>query len=515
VLFLLDSNVAIASDPLGTDLEAGAESVLLFLRLAMTNHHDLRTHPASRMDFARDSNVKRRQARLALFQRYEALADPPHLSTEQATLLGVPPAGSNDAVDQALLAAVVGDAVEYLITEDDGLHRKAVRMHVGDRVLLVADALAMLRTLHASPPAPPPSVRRVKVHQLNLADSIFDGLREDYPGFEDWFRRAARSQRDAFIIDGRDEHAGVCIFKTEPSGEHGVAGPLLKLATFKVSPGYSGQKYGELLLKAAFEHARADRVAGLFVTVFAKHEGLVTLLEDFGFNTVAGVLTPLGEQVMAKPLRTPEDVADRLAREDWPPLPGATVDAQAAEGAFEAHVRFGPPFLAFDGANPFLIPIEPRWHRLLFPDAEPVEDDALFPAIDAVTQPFGNALRKAYLCNSSTRLLRPGDPLLFYRSSDERAVHVAGICESTLVSQDPAQIAAAVGQRTVYSLHEIAALARAGEVLVVIFRQDRVLRDRPISLAEAREAGLVVSHPQSIMRARPEGIEWLTQRLNE
>lgn len=102
-----------------------------------------------------------------------------------------------------------------------------------------------------------------------------------------------------------------------------------------------------------------------------------------------------------------------------------------------------------------MVPIEPRWHRLLFPDGEPVED-TLFPAtLGLSAQPFGNALRKAYLCNASSRLLRPGDPLLFYRSRDQKAVYVVGVCEDTLVSQEPDEIIATVGRRTVYSLQEI------------------------------------------------------------
>ena len=178
---------------------------------------------------------------------------------------------------------------------------------------------------------------------------------------------------------------------------------------------------------------------GLFVTVLDKQDALIALLQDFGFRPLAGVRTIVGELVLEKPHR---------------PVEGDMMSA------LEHHVRYGPPALRLTGSNAYAIPIEPRWHRLLFPDAEPVDEDALFPAsLGLTTQPFGNALRKAYLSNAPSRLLRPGDPLLFYRSSDERAVHVVGVCEDTLVSRDPAEIVAAVGRRTVYSLEEIENLA--------------------------------------------------------
>jgi GNAT superfamily N-acetyltransferase len=495
VLFLIDSNIAIASDPLSHKLEAGAESAIEFMRLATTHHHDVRTHEASRTDFARIADPEKRQARLALFERYTPLKSAPAISADQASMVGRSATGSNDEVDQLLLAAVVGDAAEYLITQDEGLHRKARRMGVASRVLTLSDAIAMLRALHGDLPSPPPAVRRVKTHELNLGDPIFAGLKEDYGHevFTEWFRSAARGQRDALVIDGDGEHAAISILKREPTGEHGLPGPQLKVSTFKVADGYSGQKYGELLLKAIFEQAHTERYTGLFVTVLEKHEGLIALLEDFGFRAVPGVRTTVGELVFEKPHRPVMD---------------------SSISALEYHVRYGPPALRLTGQNSFVIPIEPRWHRLLFPDAEPVEADALFPAtLGLTTQPFGNALRKAYLCNAPSRLLRPGDPLLFYRSSDQRAVHVVGVCEDTLVSRDPAEIVAAVGRRTVYSLDEIGNLARRNEVLVVMFRQDRLLRMDPITLSELIGGRVLNSWPQSITQTRPEGTAWLVQRL--
>lgn len=493
MLFLIDSNIAIASDPLSHQLEPGAEHALRFLRLVSIHHHDLRTHPASRTDFNRIQDPAKRQARLALLRRYEALTSPPPVSAAQGQVLGTPPPGSNDDVDQALLAAVVGNAVEYLVTDDQGLHTKARRMNVGDRVLTVTDAVALLGVLHADLPVTPPAVRRVKTHELNINDPIFDGLKADYDDFVGWFERAARSQRDALLIDGDEEHAALAILKREPTGEHGLPGPQLKVSTFKVADGYSGQKYGELLLKAIFEQAHVEGDVGLYVTVFDKQEALIALLGDFGFLPLNGVRTGIGELVFAK-------------AQGGAPEPGMS--------ALEQHIRHGPPWLTWDDTTPFAVPIEPKWHRMLFPDAEP-DDDALFSATLGLTvQPFGNALRKAYLCNAPTRLLQPGDPLLFYRSSDEKAVYVVGVCETTVVSRDPAEIAAVVGRRTVYSLDEIEALSRNGDVLVVLFRQDRVLRDNPVTLEELRAARAVAGWPQSISRIRPEGRAWLAQRLD-
>lgn len=175
-------------------------------------------------------------------------------------------------------------------------------MGVADRVLTPSDAIAMLRALHADLPNPPPAVRRIKTHELDLNDPIFDGLKDDHGQdvFVEWFKNAARGQRDALVIDGDGEHTAISILKLEPTGEHGLSGPQLKVSTFKVADGYSGQKFGELLLEAIFEQAHAERYGGLFVTVLDKHQAVIALLEDFGFRALPEVRTGVGELVFER-----------------------------------------------------------------------------------------------------------------------------------------------------------------------------------------------------------------------
>nr|WP_239580126.1 GNAT family N-acetyltransferase [Microlunatus panaciterrae] len=494
-MFLLDSNIAIKSDPLSSELEAGAHVAMQFHQLATRHHHDLRVHPSSITDFNRIDDSKKRQARLQVFDRYPMLENPPKVSAQQLAALGATKPWSNDAVDHDLLAAVVGDAADYLVTEDQGLHRHARKLGMADSVIHLVEALELLRALHAPLPSPPPAVRRVKVHELTCSDPLFDTLKADYPGFENWFRKASRGQRDALVVDGAHGLAAVCLLKQEPTGEFGLPGPQLKLATFKVGSEYSGQKYGELLLKTVFEQAHLEHARGIYLTVFSRHVQLIALLEDFGFNAL-DLKTEAGELVYAKPLFPTSQLSSLT------PL--------------EHHVRYGPPALMWEPVRTHVVPIEPRWHRALFPDAEPPDEDALLPASAGLSsRPFGNALRKAYLCNSPSRLLQPGDPLLFYRSRDAKAVFVIGICESTFVSHDAGELAARVGRRTVYTVNEIEELVKRGPVLVIMFRQDRVLRDDPITLQDLTEQRLLRSWPQSITQVGTEGMAWLKATVAE
>ncbi len=90
---------------------------------------------------------------------------------------------------------------------------------------------------------------------------------------------------------------------------------------------------------------------------------------------------------------------------------------------------------------------------------------------------------------------------------------MVGVCEDVMVSQDPEEIAAAVGRRTVYSFNDITALTKKGSLLVIQFRQDRILT-HPIDLEELTAASVVRAWPQSVTKVRQEGEGWLAQRLD-
>jgi hypothetical protein len=275
-----------------------------------------------------------------------------------------------------------------------------------------------------------------------------------------------------------------------------VPAPTVKISTFKVADDAPRARFGELLLKALLPAARERGAASVFVEVLPRHDQLILFLSDFGF-TDTECRTERGERVLTKPLHEPERPDDAVAD-------------------LEYHRRYGPPALLIK-QHAFVVPIEPRWHRQLFPDATPTDgtaDQPLLPGIGKLSPtPWGNAIRKAYLCNAITRLVTPGDVLLFYRSRDTRGVTAAGIVEDTLVSREAAEIVTFVGRRTVYSPAQIENLARSvNPVLAITFRQDRFI-DPPWYIEELRLAQVVRGTPQTIVCVREEGMSWLRSRL--
>jgi len=154
-----------------------------------------------------------------------------------------------------------------------------------------------------------------------------------------------------------------------------------------------------------------------------------------------------------------------------------TDDERRTLSPLDLHVTFGPPALRIVDGQTFITPIQPRYHRSLFPDAPGEQMSLVAP------QPHGNALRKAYLSHAHVRSAEPGATILFYRSADIRAATAVGVLEESLVSTDSDEILEFVGSRTVYSAEEVEGMAADGSVLAFLFRQDRFL-EPPITLAE-------------------------------
>lgn len=455
------------------------------VRLIFEGGHQCCIHPASLLDIASDRDEGRRRLREALAGKYPELPSPPRVQSQILRELGRPVSGSHDAIDFQLLAAVLGDAVDYFVTDDHALLRKARRVGIGDRVLFPADTLATLRGLSLRFPETPPAVRQVYAHELNENDPIFESFREDYPDFDDWFRRCKRDHRTSWVIEQAGWLAAVSIIKEEGDREHGLPGRLLKVCSFKVSDLARGRRYGELLLKPIFSYAFGNSYDHVYLTIFPKYAELIDLLEDFGFQ-ILPARTDKGELILAKPLKFGSRDVETLS-------------------ALDFHIRFGPRYVR--AKDVFCVPIRPEYHDMLFPEF--AAQQSLFGTRSA----FGNSILKAYLCHSQTRQLTPGSVVLFYQSGVEAAVRCLGVVEATLVSTVPVELVHFVGQRTVYSLREIESMCRRREVLAVLFRQASGVITQPITMDDLLTCGALTAAPQSITRIRAEGLGWIRDQI--
>ncbi len=400
-------------------------------------------------------------------------------------VLGEPGRETNDWVDHQLLAALHADAVDYLVTEDVGIHRKAKRLQLHHRVTFTAEAITTLETLCDVVPPALPAVSAVKAHNIDAEDPIFTSVREEYPEFDGWLIKCKREHRQSWIVTAPDDsYAGVSIVNRENGAELGATEKTLKICTFKISEAHTGFKYGELLLREILHYAEQNDFGFLFVEVWPRHEQLISFLNEFGFSDL-NLPTVRGELRLSKRLKPTEQELDKLS-------------------SLEFNKQFGPTAIKWSDTTAFIVPIKPKYHDTLFPEA--TVQAHFFEGRSAC----GNALRKAYLCNSVSQEIKPGAILAFYRSEDWQALTVLGVTEETFRSTNPTQIARFVGKRTVYPLQEIERLCKQ-PVLAILFRQSRIL-STPIKLDKLLQNKIIVAAPQSITKLTLAARKWIQKQ---
>ena len=440
---LIDTNIFIPLEDSSTVLD---DSFSKLVRLANENQHHLLVHPSSIADLKRDSNQDRREINLSRIKKYSILENPPIVDNDKLSLLGLNQSNDNDRVDNDILFALYSDAANILISEDRRLHKKAIILNISDRVHYIQQAADFLRRLHSRAKVTLPNIEETNLHQIDLASPFFDSLRDGYEGFDAWFKSASRQGRNAWIHHDKLGNLGaICIYKEEhdpivTDDNRAIAGKVLKLCTFKVGDEIRGRKIGELFLKAAFNYATNNDFEHIYLTMRPdEQEFLADLVMDFGFSEF-GMYK--GDYVYVKhhPPKPPKS--------DMEPL--------------EYHKHFYPYFKCSAHINKFIIPIQPIYHKSLFPENQ--MQFSLFSHSVA-----GNAIKQAYICNAQTKGIAAGDIVCFYRSEDQKAITTIGVVESFENIAEADKILQKVSKRTVYSYADIDALV-SKRTKVMLFR---------------------------------------------
>ena len=230
-----------------------------------------------------------------------------------------------------------------------------------------------------------------QISSVAVTDAFFDTLRDDYPGFDQWF--AGKASESAYV--SRRTEGGIDGFlylKREDGSVSDVQPALpvakrLKVGTLKVNP--HGTRLGERLLKKVFDHASEQDVDEIYVTVFPKHSKLIELFDRYGFAKVAEKSGAGGtEDVMVRSLRR---------------LSGDVVRDY--------------PLINLAGRK-FMLAIYPNWHTRLLPDSKLHNESP-----DIVKDvSHTNSIHKVYLtAMRGTESLRCGDVLVIYRTGDNAA----------------------------------------------------------------------------------------------
>ncbi len=481
---LIDTNIII---PLEDSSEILKESFSKFIRLSLGNQHAILIHPSSIEDIYRDGDEPRKQSMLSRIQKYPTLENADTFTSEELQAYGISENSDNDRVDNAILSSVYKNAVHLLVTEDRGIHKKAARLGVSDSVLYLQQAVDVLSRLHPQEQEVfHPNLKNIYVYETNLNDPFYDSLKEDYSGFDGWFKKISAEGRKAWANFDNTQQAlnAILIYKPEEgelitNDSRGLPGKSIKISTFKVGEQVRGRKIGELLFKSVFDFAYKNNYSWVYLTIHPeKHEFLKDLCLDLGFEYY-GIDIHGRDQVYLKSIANPPSPPD-------------------IQKPFDFYRKYSPAVLC-NNVNKYIIPIKPRYHDILFPDN--TKQRSLFDA----NEPAGNTIKKAYLSHAQLRFMSPGDIVLFYRSEDRKALTTLAIVEDYFTSESSDEIVAKVAKRTVYSFAEIQRMAeRSTKVLlfrpVVHFQYD-------IPIRWLHENSIVSGNIQSIRRIGDEAFE--------
>lgn len=196
---------------------------------------------------------------------------------------------TNDKIDSLILSDVYTGKVDLLITEDKKIKLKAVALGITDKVQSI-DEFLFKNKIDKKVNHNILNINKVKVGQLDINDTFFDGLKNSYPGFENWLR--SKESEDAYCYFENNKLLAMLMLKNEEIGEdYSDISPTmknnrkLKVSTFKVD--IKKKKIGERFIKIIFDQAIYSNVNEIYVTIFDdtdEKKALISYFERFGFS---------------------------------------------------------------------------------------------------------------------------------------------------------------------------------------------------------------------------------------
>jgi len=490
---LVDTNIVIPLEDSAGILDS---SFSLLLKLSHANMHTILIHPRTMDDLDRDTNESRKLSMLSRIEKYEMLEDVDPFSEEVLNKYNIGDKKDNDNVDNAILAATYNNAVHFLVTEDRGIHKKASKLNITSNVLYLQQMVDVLKRLHPTEKEIfHPNLQNLSLHKLNLMDSFFDSLKEDYDGFSDWFHSSAAEGRKAWInMDMSTEQINaLLIYKSETneiitSDNKALPEKAIKISTFKVGEQIRGRRVGELLFKTVFEYAYKNSYSWVYLTIHPeKHDFLKDMCIDLGFYSYGTDVKSARDEVFIKQIGIQDSVPQSIS-------------------PFEFYRRYSPS-IQCQNVTKYIIPIKQEYHHTLFPDNQAIR--SLFPD----DHPSGNTLKKAYLSHAKLNQMNRGDIVLFYRTGDERRLTTIAIVEDYFISVDSNYIASKVAKRTVYSLDDIVDMSQK-PTKVLIFRQIAHFDNKKLNYGWMIDNNIIKGSIQSITRISDESFNIIMEKEN-
>lgn len=211
---LLDTNIIIPLEDTGRILDA---SFAELRKLAAEQQHCLYVHPLQFEDINRDKDKERKNIVLSRLKQYSKIENPPVLSEEERERLRLKESNDNDKVDNNILFALYRGAVNVLVTNDEGIHKKASNVGIQDKVYRLEQMLLFLKRYSNNPIEHTyTGVQERYLYEIDKTQSFFDALRQFYDGFDNWYQKSAEERRKCWCIEDNYKNVvAISIYKRE------------------------------------------------------------------------------------------------------------------------------------------------------------------------------------------------------------------------------------------------------------------------------------------------------------
>lgn len=381
---------------------------------------------------------------------------------------------ANGQIDNKLLKEVYSDNVGLLLTDDKLMLKKAEMLYMRDKVMTSSELLAKFESkFPKNIEYKMLAVKLVKFEDVDLNDTFFDSLREDYEGqkFDQWFKK--KGKETAYVFEDKDGLKGFLYLKIELPSEPDYlkitpvlsSKKRLKIGTFKIDS--SGFRLGERFLKIIFDNASKNAVGEIYVTLFEdKRDNVIrlkSLLEQWGFVKY-GYKNANHELVLVKSMK---------------------------EYRNELSPKLNYP-LVKTKADIYILPIKAEYHTDLFPD-KILKNEDMHLYEENLAHRY--AIEKIYLTGAFNIKAKPGDLILVYRMSDKlyknysSVITGLAIVQEIVTTKDVEECISLCKNRSIFNEPNIRALYRRCPTVVKIL--DFTTFENPVTLQKLRELRVV------------------------
>lgn len=387
--YLFDTNIIVQRESITNTNDSTAIMFKLIEKIGGKQFY----HPLTKEELSNYADEKVKNAMLNKLNAYDELIPSIDCNEDFEKVCNNYKNDDNSKIDNQILLQAYNGRVDFLITEDRAILKKANDLLIRDCVLTCDE---LIRKIEDENPSlidyDVLSVKLKKIGNLNFNDKFFDSLREDYEGskFNNWLER--KSNEDAYVFENKDGLQGFLYLKTEDeTNDYSNFEPVfepkkrLKVGTFKINS--TGIRLGERFLKIIFDNALKRNVDEIYVTLFEDKrqevKNLMYLMQQWGFVKKA-IKKDNGEAVLVKDMRQYD---------------------------YSKNPKFNYPL--YYNKKIGILPIYSSYHTKLFPDLHLNNEN-----MELYNEACSYAIEKIYVCNSQNIKLKPGDLLCIYRMAE-------------------------------------------------------------------------------------------------